>query len=69
MLSLDMKLVKVSDKYDFYTDGEIFNIVPEGSPIPESGYYSAAYILGVKGFKHFRNADEEQAREYFNQDA
>ena len=43
--------------YDFYTetylDGiyhkTIYNIVPENSPVPESGYHKKEYIEKIKG--------------------
>ena len=51
------KLVKTSDKYDFYRlsimivgdHQTVWNIVPKGSKPPEGGYPSQKYIEGIKG--------------------
>ena len=57
-------LVKQTDRYDYYSDGKTYNIVPRGSQAPTGGYKSALYILKMKGIA-LPNFTEALAKEYF----
>lgn len=52
-----MQKVHTESGYDFYLEGPcgdsqaIYNIVPEGSPAPNGGYYNRRYIEKIKGVK------------------
>ena len=52
-------MVKISTdgNYDFYSDGDLFNIVPAGSPPPAGGYRRKDYIEKIKGVQ-FPNTEE-----------
>lgn len=48
-----MELIVTVNGYDFYRgqdeDGQsIFNILPEGSKVPDAGYYEVDYISHIK---------------------
>ena len=50
-----MRLVERLNGYDFYicgdSNGMLYNIVPEKSPAPASGYHNRQYIEKIKGIK------------------
>ena len=51
-----MKKVLTKHGYDFYvgqwySDSPIYNIKPEGSEQPKSGYYNYEYLEKIKGVK------------------
>ena len=48
-----MQKVATFKNYNYYIgedkNGKFYNIVPNDQPIPTAGYYSADYILRIKG--------------------
>ena len=54
-----MKKVATLNGYDYYIGqskkGVFYNLVPEGQPAPNGGYYNSNYICKVKGVPNLFN--------------